>query len=62
MHERAFCLTTNAPLALAEIERRMRADGYDTSGPAFWNLSVPRAPKERPAPRIVSRVWALAAA
>jgi hypothetical protein len=35
MHARAICLTAKAPLSLAEIERRMRADGYVTRARNF---------------------------
>jgi hypothetical protein len=35
MHARAICLTAKAPLSLAEIERRMSADGYVTRARNF---------------------------
>jgi hypothetical protein len=35
MHARSICLTAKAPLSLAEIERRMRADGYVTRSRSF---------------------------
>lgn len=35
MHARAICLTAKSPLSLAEIERRMRANGYVTRAGNF---------------------------
>lgn len=37
MHARTICLTAKTPLPIAEIERRMRADGYVTRARTFRN-------------------------
>lgn len=60
MHARTICLTARTPLGIAEIERRMRADGYATRARDFGKYLCRVLVSSGEFQEVSPKVWALA--
>ena len=59
IHARAICVASEAPLAEAEIERRMRSQGYVSNSPSFQTYLRRILRTDRRFREVSPRTWAI---